>query len=62
MGREVVYCAICGGPFEDINTSPGVHGEYDEDVLPKVQTKVRLVLSCKSYCQGKGLTTTEHSG
>ncbi len=62
MGRAVVYCAVCGGPLEDINISPDVYGEYDENVLPKVQTKVCLFLSWKSYRQGEWLTSTEHSG
>ncbi len=57
-----MYCAICGGPLKDINGNFDVHGEYDEIVLPKAQTKVFLCPSPKSYRQDERMVTSECSG
>lgn len=39
MGRSIVYCSICGCPFEDISCEP-IEGEFDEGTLLHDQTKV----------------------
>ena len=41
MGREIVYCPICGLTFEDVSTGPS-EGWYREDVLPPIQTEVGI--------------------
>lgn len=40
MGRSVIYCTICGCPFEDPYYSDGMAGDFDVDILPPEQTKV----------------------
>ena len=39
MGRSIVYCSICGCPFEDISRG-SIEGEFDKGTLPPDQTKV----------------------
>ena len=39
MGRSIVYCPICGDPFEDVSNGPS-EGEYREDLLSPTQTEV----------------------
>ena len=38
MGRSIVYCSICGCPFEDISCE-SIEGEFDEAILLPDQTK-----------------------
>ena len=57
MGRSIVYCPICGGPFDDVSTGP-CEGDYREDVLPPTHTQVGTKLSSLTFLES-GLT---HNG
>ena len=50
MGRSIVYCPICGGTFEDVSTGPS-EGEYREDVLSPIQTKVGTKVTFSHFKQ-----------
>ena len=40
MGRSVVYCAVCGGPFESIYSTGDANEEVVNDVLPPSEVEV----------------------
>ena len=42
MGRSVIYCALCGGPLEDVYNSVDIHESFDERFLPSSETKVGI--------------------
>lgn len=44
MGRSIVYCSICGCPFEDISCEP-IEGEFDKAILLADQTKASCARS-----------------
>ena len=39
MRRSIVYCSICGCPFQDISWE-SIEGEFDDDTLPPDLTEV----------------------
>ena len=46
MGRSIVYCPICGCPFEDVLENSSSEGAYDSNISPQSQTKVRKDRPC----------------
>ena len=41
MGRSIVYCPICGCPFEDVLENCSSEGAYDSTISSRSHTKVR---------------------
>ena len=52
MGRPLVYCAICGGPFMNIYNNIDFHNEYKKRALSESETEVgfHLFSSSTNFC------------